>query len=78
MPADDVAKFVSSVLSAFSLAVAQTFWIGVVGAVLAVVAAIGMKELALRQQTGAQAKAEAKADAAAAADGGRPAIPAAD
>ncbi len=31
MPADDVAKFVSSVLSAFSLAVSQTFWIGVVG-----------------------------------------------
>jgi EmrB/QacA subfamily drug resistance transporter len=77
MPADDVAKFVSSVLSAFSLAVAQTFWIGVVGAVLAVVAAIGMKELALRQQTPAQAAAAAKADAAT-ADGGRPAIPAAD
>jgi hypothetical protein len=77
MPADDVAKFVSSVLSAFSLAVSQTFWIGVVGAVLAVVAAIGMKELALRQQTPAQAAAAAKADAAT-ADGGRPAIPAAD
>ena len=67
----------SSVLSAFSLAVSQTFWIGVIGAVLAVVAAIGMKELALRQQTPAQAAAAAKADAAT-ADGGRPAIPAAD
>jgi EmrB/QacA subfamily drug resistance transporter len=77
MPADDVAKFVSSVLSAFSLAVSQTFWIGVVGAVLAVLAAIGMKELALRQQTPAQAAAAAKADGAT-ADGGRPAIPAAD
>jgi len=80
MPADDVAKFVSSVLSAFSLAVSQTFWIGVVGAVLAVVAAIGMKELALRQQTPAQAAASAKADAAAAtaADGSRPALPSTD
>jgi hypothetical protein len=78
MPADDVAKFVNSVLSAFSLAVSQTFWIGVVGAVVAVVAALGMKELALRQQSGAQARAEAKADAATAADSSRPALPSTD
>jgi hypothetical protein len=63
------------------VAVSQTFWIGVVGAVVAVVAALGMKELALRQQSGAQAKAEgeAKAEAAAAAaDGSRPALPVTD
>ncbi|HEY7131519.1 MAG TPA: hypothetical protein VH440_04670, partial [Candidatus Limnocylindrales bacterium] len=76
-PVDDVAKFVSSVLSAFSLAVSQTFWIGVAGAVLAVLAAIGMKELALSQHSPAQAAAAAKA--AGAADGAnRPAVPAAE
>jgi EmrB/QacA subfamily drug resistance transporter len=77
MPVDDVTRFVSSVLSAFSLAVSQTFWIGVAGAVLAVLAAIGMKELALSQHSPAQAAAAAKA--AGAADGAnRPAVPAAE
>ena len=75
MPADDVAKFVSSVLSAFSLAVSQTFWIGVVGAVLAVIAALGMKELALTQHTPAEAAAAARAKAAADAQS-RPTAPA--
>jgi EmrB/QacA subfamily drug resistance transporter len=81
LPADDVAKVVAAIHDAFSVAVSQTFWIGVVGAVVAVVAALGMKELALRQQSGAQAKAEgeAKAEAAAAAaDGSRPALPVTD
>jgi hypothetical protein len=76
-----IGDIVAGVHEAFSLAVSQTFWIGVVGAVIAVAAALGMKELALRQQSGAQAKAEgeARADAAAAsADGTRSALPTTD
>ena len=81
MPPDDITKFVSSIHSAFSLAVAQSFVIGVAAALIAAIAASGMKELKLRQETAAQSAAAAtKADpaGAAAADGGRPAVPAAE
>jgi MFS family permease len=67
--ADAVPSIVAARNADFSLAVAQTFWIGVVAAIVAALAAAGMQELALRRTTTAQA---------AAADGRRPAVPAAD
>ena len=69
-----VPNIVDGIHRAFSLGVASTFWIGVGAAVLAALAATAMQELALRQQTPAQAAATA----AAAGDGRRPAVPAAD
>jgi hypothetical protein len=69
-----IPNIVDGIHRAFSLGVASTFWIGVVAAVLAALAAAAMQELALRQQTPAQAAATA----AAAGDGRRPAVPAAD
>ncbi len=55
----DLAPFVDSIVagihSAFSLAVAQTFWIGVIGAAIAAVAAAAMIELPLRQANSAPA-----------------------
>ncbi|MFL5750648.1 MAG: MDR family MFS transporter [Chloroflexota bacterium] len=79
LPAVDVPKVVGAIHEAFSLAVAQTFWIGVGAAIVAAVAALFMKELALRQTTPA---ADAQAHAAGAANeprgDGRPAVPAAD
>ena len=49
----DLAPFIDGIVagihSAFSLAVAQTFWIGVAGAAIAAVAAAAMIELPLRQ-----------------------------
>jgi EmrB/QacA subfamily drug resistance transporter len=70
LPSADIPHIVSGIHAAFSLGVAQTFWIGVVAAIVAALAAAGMRELALRRQTTAQA--------AAAAEGRRPAVPAAD
>ena len=72
-----ITNLVNGIHIAFSNAIASTFWIGVVAAIVAAFAASGMQELKLRQQTAAQAAATDKADAAT-ADGGRPAIPAAD
>jgi EmrB/QacA subfamily drug resistance transporter len=65
-----IANIVSGIHIAFSLAVAQTFWIGVGASILAAIAAIGMKELALRHET-AETASRASADV-------RPAVPAAD
>jgi hypothetical protein len=70
-----VGDIVAGIHDAFSLAVSQTFWIGVAGAVLAVIAALGMRELALQHESPAEAAAAAKA---ASADGVRPAVPAAE
>ncbi len=70
----DLAPFVNSIVagihSAFSLAVAQTFWIGVIGAALAALAAAAMIELPLRHANTAPAGAPAT--------GGAPTTPAAD
>ena len=68
-----VGNIVDGIHRAFSLGVASTFIIGVVAAILAAVAAAAMQELALRQQTPAQAQA-----AAASNEPRRPALPAAD
>jgi Na+/melibiose symporter-like transporter len=70
-----ISNLVAGIHAAFSLAVAQTFWIGVGAALIAALAAAGMKELRLRQETPAEAAA---AHAAAKADGQRPAVPAAE
>jgi EmrB/QacA subfamily drug resistance transporter len=63
-------QIVDGIHRAFSLGVAETFWVGVGAAILAALSAAGMQQLALRRTTTAQA--------AAAADGRRPAVPAAD
>jgi EmrB/QacA subfamily drug resistance transporter len=68
-----IQNLVNGIHGAFSLAVGQTFWVGIGAAVLAAIAASAMQELALRQHTPAQAAAAARS-----ADGSRPAVPAAD
>jgi EmrB/QacA subfamily drug resistance transporter len=68
-----IQNLVNGIHAAFSIGVAQTFWIGVGAAIVAAVAAAAMQELALRQHTPAQAAAAANA-----AEGRRPAVPAAD
>ncbi len=65
-----VTQMVAGIHQAFSLAVAQTFWIGVVGAAIAAVAASTMHEHALRTTTGPVRAA------APAPEGGTPATPA--
>ena len=70
-----VPNIVDGIHRAFSLGVAQTFWIGVIAAVIAAVAAAGMKELPLRKQTTAQMVAERQTQTG---EPQRPAIPAAD
>ena len=69
-----IANIVEGIHGAFSIAVAQTFWIGVGASIIAAIAATFMKELALRHET---SEAQVRAKSAAAADG-RPAVPAAD
>jgi EmrB/QacA subfamily drug resistance transporter len=67
-----VPQIVAGIHEAFSLGVASTFWIGVIAAVFAALAAAAMQEIPLRrQQTAAVA-------APAAATGGRPPVPTAD
>ena len=43
-----ITNIVQGIHGAFSLAVGQTFWLGVFGSVVAVVAALAIKELPLR------------------------------
>ena len=69
-----ITNLVNGIHAAFSLAVAETFWVGVGAAILAAVAAMAMQELALRQHTPAQAAAAARAKEAASG----PAVPAAE
>ena len=68
-----VPQIVAGIHQAFSLGVASTFIIGVGASILAALAAAALQELKLRQSTPAQAAAAANA-----ADGRRPAVPAAD
>ncbi len=58
-----VAQFDQAFYNAMSLAIAQTFWIGVVTGVLAVIAALFMRELPLRREHGAPASAPAGGEA---------------
>jgi EmrB/QacA subfamily drug resistance transporter len=66
-----VPQIVAGIHEAFSLGVASTFWIGVIAAVLAALAAAAMHELPLRRREPATATAQA------ASGGGRP-LPTAD
>jgi EmrB/QacA subfamily drug resistance transporter len=53
-----VPAIVEGIHGAFSLAVGQTFWLGVLGSVIAVVAAVAIKELPLRASNAAPAATE--------------------
>jgi EmrB/QacA subfamily drug resistance transporter len=76
LPAADIPHIVAGIHGAFSIAVSQTFWIGVGASILAVIAAVFMQELALSRATpGAEAAAAARASGA---KESRPAVPAAD
>jgi EmrB/QacA subfamily drug resistance transporter len=55
-----IGKVVAGIHDAFSLAIAQSFWIGIIAAVIAAVAAAGMQELALRQHTSQAAETAAR------------------
>ncbi len=55
---------VEGVHGAFSLATAQAFWLGVVGSILALVAAMAIKEIPLRTTNESPVPAPATADAA--------------
>jgi hypothetical protein len=72
-----ITNIVSGIHQAFSLGVAQTFWVGVGAAVLAALAAAAMQELALRRGH-APAGAATNTSASSTPDGARPALPAAD
>jgi len=62
---------VDGIHGAFSLATAQTFWLGVIGAVIALVAALAIKEIPLRASNSDPVPAKA----ATAAAGGAPGVP---
>ena len=75
-----ISNIVAGIHQAFSLGVAQTFWVGVGAAIVAALAAAAMQELALRRSH-APAATATTADAAtadAAAADARRAVPAAD
>jgi EmrB/QacA subfamily drug resistance transporter len=57
-----IPNLVAGIHAAFSLGVAQTFWIGVVAAAIAALAAAAMKELPLRSGAPATAAAEGAGD----------------
>jgi MFS family permease len=59
-----IGAMVEGVHGAFSLATAQAFWLGVVGSVLALVAAVAIKEIPLRATNAVPAPAEGTAPAA--------------
>jgi len=72
-----IGNIVDGIHQAFSLAVAQTFWIGVAGAAIAAVAAAMMREMALRtQNVPVRAPAAGAAGAGASVTAGAPAMPA--
>ena len=61
-----IPNIVEGVHGAFSLATAQTFWLGVVGAAVAAVAALAIKEIPLRHTNEAPVPTVAIDDAQAA------------
>jgi EmrB/QacA subfamily drug resistance transporter len=68
-----VDNVVSAIHSAFSLATAQTFWLGVVGAIVAAAAAVAIKEIPLRATNDAPVPTVAVGDGASTATGPTPA-----
>ena len=54
-----IPAIVDGIHGAFSLAVGQTFWLGVVGSIVATLAAVAIKELPLRSSNAAPIPAEA-------------------
>ena len=73
-----IGNIVAAIRGAFSLGIAQTFWVGVGAAVLSAIAAAGMHELALRHREPAANAQPASADGASTPDARRPVVPAAD
>jgi EmrB/QacA subfamily drug resistance transporter len=63
-----IGNIVAGIHQAFSLGVAQTFWIGVAAAVIAAIAAMGMQELTLRSSQAPAPEARARLTSAPAAD----------
>jgi EmrB/QacA subfamily drug resistance transporter len=72
-----ITNIVEGLHGAFSLATAQTFWLGVVGSVIAVAAAVAIKEIPLRVSNAEPAYGEAPAAAKAPATSPAPAASAA-
>jgi EmrB/QacA subfamily drug resistance transporter len=70
-----IANIVTGIHAAFSLAVAQTFWIGVGAGVISLLAALAMREIPLRREAAAT---EAAAAQTSGQPGGIPATPAVD
>ena len=64
---------VEGIHGAFSLATAQTFYLGVFGAIVSVIAAVAIKEIPLRTSNEQPTYSETAAAAAAAPAGGAPA-----
>ena len=63
-----IPAIVEGIHGAFSLAVGQTFWLGVAGSIVAVLAAVAIKELPLRASEGRAPEARARLSSAPAAD----------
>jgi EmrB/QacA subfamily drug resistance transporter len=63
-----IGNIVAGIHQAFSLGVAQTFWIGVAAAVIAAIAAMGMQELTLRTSSAPAPEARPRLTSAPAAD----------
>ncbi len=63
-----IGNIVAGIHQAFSLGVAQTFWIGVFGAIVAALAAAGMRELTLRSSNEPAVEARARLTSAVATD----------
>jgi EmrB/QacA subfamily drug resistance transporter len=63
-----IANIVAGIHQAFSLGVAQTFWIGVIAAIVAALAAIGMQELTLRTSNAPAREARPRLTSAPATD----------
>jgi EmrB/QacA subfamily drug resistance transporter len=63
-----IANIVAGIHQAFSLGVAQTFWVGVAAAIVAAIAAMGMQELTLRSSQAPAPEARARLTSAPAAD----------
>ncbi len=59
-----IGQVLDAIHGAFSLATAQTFWLGVIGAVVAFVAAVAIKEIPLRTSNEAPVPTQATAEAA--------------
>ena len=60
-----IPAMVEGVHGAFSLATAQTFWLGVIGSIVALAAAVAIKEIPLRTSNEAPVPTRAVADGAA-------------